>query len=82
MPQISSISQFSTDAPSEQPAPDDPSPAEPGFDPAPAPAPYPEITPAPSPSEAPPAPATPDDGRPYAYNALERTGGTHTATTG
>jgi hypothetical protein len=82
MPQILPRAPFSADAPNESPAPIDPTPAAPDFDPEPGPAPYPEITPDPSPSEAPSAPATPDDGRPYASSARDGIGGTHTATTG
>jgi len=67
---------------SETPPPTDPTPIEPGYDPEPGPAPYPEIIPDPSPAEAPGAPATPDDGRPYALSARRKDWGTQAAMAG
>jgi hypothetical protein len=67
---------------SETPPPVDPTPTAPVYDPDPDPAPYPEIAPDPSPAETPPAPATPNDGRPYASSAPDAVWGTQAAAMG
>jgi hypothetical protein len=67
---------------SETPPSTDPTPTQPVYDPDPGPAPYPEITPDPSPAETPPAPAAPDDGRPYASAAPDEAWGTQVAAMG
>jgi hypothetical protein len=69
-------------APDEAPPLNDPTPAQPDYEPEPGPAPFPEITPDPGPTEAPPPPAAPDDGRPYAFNSLSQGFGTPAATKG